>query len=118
MQRTPKPNYMKTNNATQRPVAITLRDRRTGQYNTTYIMVEATDPRPDYEIAKIFKQRRKQSELDFRNTQASLKLTKCTKSCWISSGRVYKSEQLDQAKKANEYNLDTSLAAATQLLTK
>jgi hypothetical protein len=47
-----KPKIMQTTNP-KRPVAITLRDRRTGQYNTTYIMAEATDPRSDFEIAKI-----------------------------------------------------------------
>ena len=106
---------MKTNNATQRPVAITLRDRRTGQYNTTYIMAEANDPRSDFEIAKQFKSRRKQSELDTRNTQAALKLTKCN-GFYPSSGKLYKSEDLDKARHATEYNLDASLEAAQRLL--
>ena len=109
---------MQTANATpKRPIAITLRDRRTGQYNTTYIMAEANDPRPDYEIAKLFKQRRKQSELDTRNTQASLKLTKCN-GFLPSSGKLYRSEDLNKARKNKEYNLEASLAAATKLLTK
>jgi hypothetical protein len=53
--------------------------------------------------------------VDFRNTQAALKLTKCN-GFHPSSGKLYKSEDLDKARKANEYNLDASLEAAQRLL--